>query len=464
MVCWRWVSSWRGVGANFAISLAISLAVMLPGSGASAQSPVVPGEQDTPQFSSPKDDDKSVPNARVSIHGQLTAVSQFGTGAGGAVGGHAYMPTSRSATGLSGTIFLGFRLADNTEIYADVETNSLRALNDSFGAGAFPNGDANRRSPQPTLHIARLYVVQTIPLGGEMEAVADGPNQLAGMKAQDRVTIAIGKFALNDFFDNNAYAHDARAQFLNFCFVSNCAWDMAGDTLGFTEGIYAEIRLGDWALRGAYALEPTEVNGRDLDMRVGKGRSVVVEAERRWGEGGRPGAVRVLVYDNRSQARVFPDALAQKPSSGYHSLRGVGASVEQSITPKLGVFARVGYSDGKVENMSFTQSNRSVTIGATYKGLFDDRPDDVFGVAFGQSGLSRANRDYLVNGGVGLQVGSGQPTRYADERFMEAWYAFKFARVPGYTLTLDAQALMHPGYDRRKRTSFIFGVRNHLEF
>ena len=54
--------------------------------------------------------------------------------------------------------------------------------------------------------MARVYVQQTFGLGGEQETIEDGPNQIAGKKDISRITIIAGKFAVTDFFDNNAYA------------------------------------------------------------------------------------------------------------------------------------------------------------------------------------------------------------------------------------------------------------------
>ena len=39
------------------------------------------------------------------------------------------------------------------------------------------------------------------------------PNQLAGKRDIDRVTVTVGRIAIGDIFDGNTYAHDPRSGF-----------------------------------------------------------------------------------------------------------------------------------------------------------------------------------------------------------------------------------------------------------
>ncbi len=88
----------------------------------------------------------------------------------------------------------------------------------------------------PRFDIARVYVQQTFGLGGEQETIEDGPNQIAGREDISRVTIVAGKFAVTDFFDNNAYAHDGRTQFFNWNVDCCGAYDWTMDQLSYTWG------------------------------------------------------------------------------------------------------------------------------------------------------------------------------------------------------------------------------------
>ncbi len=48
--------------------------------------------------------------------------------------------------------------------------------------------------------------------------------------------IVAGKFSIADYFDNNAYSHDPRSQFLNWGLMSNGAWDYPANVRGYTWG------------------------------------------------------------------------------------------------------------------------------------------------------------------------------------------------------------------------------------
>ncbi|MGQ4828190.1 hypothetical protein, partial [Enterococcus faecalis] len=52
-----------------------------------------------------------------------------------------------------------------------------------------------------------------------------------------------------DVFDTNAYAHDARGDFLNWAVVDAGAFDYAANAWGFTFGGTAEWVQGRWTLR-----------------------------------------------------------------------------------------------------------------------------------------------------------------------------------------------------------------------
>jgi high affinity Mn2+ porin len=52
--------------------------------------------------------------------------------------------------------------------------------------------------------ISRVFLKQTVGLGGEQEFIDDGLNQIAGPQDISRRTIYAGKLAVNDLFDNTA--------------------------------------------------------------------------------------------------------------------------------------------------------------------------------------------------------------------------------------------------------------------
>ena len=148
------------------------------------------------------------------------------------------------------------------EVYFNPEIAGGTGLSDVFGIAAFPNGDITRvGAVQPTPYVARLWIQQTFGFGGEQEKVQSGPNQLAECKDYSRLTVAAGKVAATDWFDNNAYSHDPRSQFMNWCLMYNGAWDYPADVRGYTYGVVVELNQKDWALRYGIFAEPEVANG-----------------------------------------------------------------------------------------------------------------------------------------------------------------------------------------------------------
>jgi high affinity Mn2+ porin len=123
-----------------------------------------------------------------SIHGQATYIEQ------GYFGFHSPYQGANSLSGasqvrntVSATVFLGRRLWSGGEIYFNPELMQGFGLDDVHGVAAFPNGEAQKSSFRfPRFNAARLFLSQTIGLGGEKEIVEDGPNQLAGKRALSR--------------------------------------------------------------------------------------------------------------------------------------------------------------------------------------------------------------------------------------------------------------------------------------
>ena len=118
---------------------------------------------------------------------------------------------------MSQTTYLGRRLWNGGELYFNPEINQGFGLADTLGLAGFPNGEAQKAGEHvPKLNIARLFLKQTVGLGGEQEFIDDGLNQIAGPQDISRFTIYAGKLAVNDLFDNNSYAHDPPHDFMNW--------------------------------------------------------------------------------------------------------------------------------------------------------------------------------------------------------------------------------------------------------
>src|SRR6185437_7198709 len=101
-------------------------------------------------------------------------------------------------------------------------------------------------------------------LGGETQTVEDDALHLAGAQDTSRLTLTLGRMSAKDIFDNNAYANDARTQFLNWGLMANEAWDYPADSLGYITGFATELNQPHWAARYGFFQMPRVSNGTAL--------------------------------------------------------------------------------------------------------------------------------------------------------------------------------------------------------
>jgi high affinity Mn2+ porin len=374
----------------------------------------------------------------------------------------------------SATAFLGVRLWDGAEFYFNPEYNQGFGLNGTAGAGGLPNGESQKAgAPFGKARAERYFIKQTWGLGGEQEDIPDGPNQLSGKRDIDRVTLILGRFAMGDFFDNNAYAHDPRADFMNWSMWEAAGWDFPADLPGYTRGAILELNQKDWAVRGAVVQLPSQQNS---DILTFQGAGTVVEFEERHTIFDQPGKVRVGAFENQGVTGNFREALAIEaagldPTNNINNVMtsirhvnpkyGFYANLEQQVATDVGVFARVSWNDGQNETLSFTDIDRSVSGGVSIKGSYWGRPDDTIGIGGAINGLSSAHRDFLAAGGMGLLLGDGQ-LNYSPEEIVEAYYSWRINRWSA--LTFDYQFINNPSYNADRGPVSIFAARAHAEF
>src|SRR5262249_39752908 len=268
------------------------------------------------------------------------------------------------------TLYLDGKLWEGADVVFNPEVSGGRGLSNTLGMAGFPNGEATRVGQiQPTPYVARLFLRQVIGLGREQEDVEDGPNQLAGKRNIDRITVRIGKMSATDVFDDNAYSHDPRTQFLNWSLMNNGAWDYPANTRGYDYGITFELNQKDWAWRYGVFGEPTEANGQDIDPRFLKANRHVTEFEYRLHVDRRPGKVRLLGYWNNAHMGSYRDALLLAALTGappdvtltraYRAKYGFGLNLEQELGEDLGAIARAGWNNGQTESWAFTEIDRT---------------------------------------------------------------------------------------------------------
>jgi len=370
------------------------------------------------------------------------------------------------------TAFLGVRLWDGGEFYFNPELAQGFGLNGTLGLAGFPNGEAQKAGAEfPKIRPQRYYLKQTFGLGGEQEDVADGPNQLSGKRDIDRVTLIVGRFAVGDFFDNNAYAHDPRADFMNWAIWASAAYDFPADLPGFTRGAVVELNRKDWAVRAGLFEVPDQPNSDVLTFQTG---GSVVEFEGRYAISDQPGKVRIGAFLNSGHTGNYNQALAIEATDPALDINTVMASIrhdnlkygfyanlEQQLVKDIGLFARASWNDGSNEILSFTDIDRSLSGGLSIKGSYWGRGNDTVGIGGAINGLSDGHRNFLAAGGLGLLIGDGQ-LNYSPERIFETYYAYSVSK--NLTLTADYQLIVNPAYNADRGPVSVFSGRLHGEF
>ena len=374
---------------------------------------------------------------------------------------------------LTTTLFFGLRLSPNTQLYFDPEIAGGRGFSGVNGLANSSNGELPRvASAEPKPYLARLYVSHDFGFGSAKESFEGEENQLAGQRPANRYTITAGRFTLTDFFDNNAYSHDPRTQFIGWAVMYNGAWDYPADVRGYTWGWVHEFHTRSWSFRYASAAMPRVANGLRFDRRILEDRGDVVEEERRYELRKQPGVLRVLEYANHADAGSYSAAIQlAKKDGGVPDITatrhpgtlkyGFGINMEQEISKDFGVFARLGWNDGKTESFAFTAIDRLATGGVSITGRRWHRPNDTLASELTVSGLSAVHAEYLAMGGHDFLIGDGH-LNYGPEYVSESYYSARLCS--GFFATFDLQHVANPAYNQDRGPLWIPSIRLHWEF
>jgi high affinity Mn2+ porin len=406
------------------------------------------------------------------IHGQITAIEQgYPAFRSPFAGTNSLSGASQAKDTVSTTAFIGFRPWNGTDIYFNPEIVQGVGLSDTFGVAAFPNTEAQKATfPLPRFDVARLYVQQTFGLGGEQEIIPDGPNQIAGKEDVSRLTLIAGRFAVTDFFDGNAYAHDGRTQFLNWQLFCCGAYDWTMDQPSYTWGAMAELNQKFWAFRAGYFLEPVVSNSDDFDMQFPHGQ-YIGELELRYSLFSEPGKLRLMGWASLANMGSYAAAIAEPVTTpNYPDITltrttrtnyGFAVNLEQAITADLGLFARASWQPGLVEIMGWCDCDQSASAGLSLKGTSWGRPDDTIGVASVVDGLSKEAIAYFAAGGLGILIGDGA-LNYRPETVLETYYSYSLNKWS--SVTLDYQLVDNPAYNADRGPVHIISGRLHAQF
>jgi high affinity Mn2+ porin len=179
----------------------------------------------------------------------------------------------------------------------------------------------------------------------------------------------------------------------------------------------------------------------------------------------------LLHYLNHSKAGNYAEAIRQTELTGEMPVvtdtrrngtlkYGFGLNMEQELTKDVGLFARLGWNDGKTESFVFTAIDRLATGGISTTGQRWHRPFDTAATELTVSGISGVHALYLAHGGYDFLIGDGR-LRYGPEYISETYYS---ARIfPGFFATFDLQHVSNPAYNQDRGPLWISSLRFHLE-
>ncbi len=409
---------------------------------------------------------------RFAVHGQFTYVEQNTDSFRAPYSGPNSLSPRQGRETTDATLYLGSRLWSGAEIWINPEVDQGFGLNDTLGVAGLPPAEAYKVGKnQPYFRLPRLFVRDVVDLAGGREAVEPLANQLGGDHGLNRWVFTVGKFSVVDIFDLNQYAHDPRADFLNWAAVDAGSFDYAADAWGYTVGGAAEWYQGDWTTRfGVFDLSNVP-NSVHLDPGFHEFQ-MVAELERRYRFADRPGKLMLTMFDSRGRMGLLDSAVQLAERTGapvdiaavrqYRSRLGASFNFEQQLLDDLGLFARAGKAAGNVEPYEFTDIDRSLETGLSLKGTGWHREHDTVGLAAIDNGISAARERYLNAGGLGILIGDGKLPHPGPEEIMETYY--DAAVLPHAQLTLDYQWIDHPAYNRDRGPVSVIGVRFHAQF
>lgn len=419
-------------------------------------------------------------NKWFTLHMQETTVSQYRPAFSALyTGEHSQTTEKQWATTLTSSIFAGVHLWPYADAFVNPEIAGGSGLSSAFGIAAFTNGEAFRvGSPKPTIYLARGFFRQLLPLSKERVWQDDGENKTAHYIPVKYLALTVGKVSIADYFDDNSFSHNPRTQFLSWGLMSNGAWDYPANTRGYTPSIILEYISKKWEARFGISMMPNTANGNVMDKNVSKANANTLELKYKYNINGQQGKISALGFYNTafmgsytaSNLVAVPDTLNPNVFSYNYTISasrqygrskyGFGVNMEQNLLSDLGIFARASYNDGKNETWCFTEIDRAFSVGASLKGNRWKRKDDVFGLAYCISGLSKEHANYLKNGGLGFIIGDGK-LNYSNEHLIETYYSASLLEGK-MVASLVYQFVANPAYNKDRGPINVYTVRLHF--
>lgn len=392
---------------------------------------------------------------KYSLKFQMTSVYQWHPSFHAQYSGTNSMLTEEQrALSLTSTLYLDVPLWKGGLFTFNPEMSGGEGLSSARGLGGFPNGETVRiGETKPVVYLARILLQQKFQFNEDHS-----------------LQIVAGKFGLCDYFDGSSYSHDPRTQFLNWSLMTNGAWDYAANTRGYTDGLYANYQFYTWQVRASLSALPTNANGPNLEFSFNKSNAINLEIEKKITfTNNDVSIIKILGYKNlaamgnydlaNTNYTTTPDITSTRQNG--RTKYGLGINAEYSHSDSWGLFGRISYNDGKNETWAFTEIDQSASLGINIKGKNWNRPNDFAGLAVVANGLSVSHQKYQQLGGNDFMIGDGN-LNYGTEKIAEAFYSFAIPHT-SFTLSLDYQFAVNPGYNRDRGPVQFLALRFHTQ-
>lgn len=240
--------------------------------------------------------------------------------------------------------------------------------------------------------------------------------------------------------------------------------------MGFTYGAALEWYQGRWVARAG--LFDLSIVPNSADLTAGfEQYQIAYELEHQHMLKGQPGKIALVGFLSRGRMGSYDDALTEAAQAGtvpntadvrrFNSRPGLNLNVAQQVASDVGVFARIGWTDGSVEPYEFTDIDRTASAGASIAGSRWRRRHDIVGIATVFNDIPNAHRAYLAAGGLGILVGDGLLPHPGIDSITESYY-----RMPlgPWQLTADYQLVVNPAFNRDRGPVSVVSARVRTQF
>jgi hypothetical protein len=250
----------------------------------------------------------------------------------------------------SADLFFTAGIAQNTLFFADIVGLSGAPPDSEIGTLTLINGYTARLVEQNSLNLREAWLRTEV--------------------FKNRLAITAGRLDLTNYFDANAFANDESTQFISDALVNNQMLGLAVNGVGAATEFDAKngIRLKFGFQQSSP--EPTSLGDSLFTLsEVGYTFTPFALPE---------GAYRVWFRTDNSE----PDVLR----------KGVGLSVDQKLSPAVGLFARYGQAETDLGDDRFYSAGFSIQKGFIFN------PEDTWGVGYANMNLESGEREHLIEG------------------------------------------------------------------